>query len=791
MLFGLPFAGIQAAESNLPPDVQATKLAYDTFESVIKKYESKIIQQVNDHEDLIQTINVGIEPFELEAGQTKEIELPADIVRIMFPFTRIDVLGSGFKSTEFIQGISAAKGNTGKVSSPWFSDTNYQIRTTTFTVDHVNELERGAEAYTGYKFKFTGPVKVDAVQLFSQHGVSMTMDTTAWEVLGADREILDGITVSVDGTNRLSIEGITSFENDKFKRVYAYPTGHDDGYKVAEYYTEKDFMPGRQIYKFGPALEIGYDAFAPKLKEDPQKPGYADYSIFPELFSDGSKEIATFDRLYPSDLEYVLCFNHWPSWYVDGADTGKGTPGVENFEAAADLAAKYIVAHDKEMEGRGPKWVEVKNEATITSNWTHHYNPIPDYGWDVLADFHNITADAIKKESPEILVGGATAAWMALDHGNFKEAERHLKFLDDTAEHLDFYSYHFYESKDLILNDTKTNYGGYLTGRFEADLDLLRNHMILTDNVKPFVISETGTLHSGPGAPDYWINLKNFNSYLIRYMNRANEFDIVVPFLIPATWWEKDSHNTLWAYDKSGRLVSTAQEGLTDMKYFIETWDEYNGDLLPVSTNDVNDNIFVHSAQDQNIIYVAVTNMNPQRAYIDLDLKLKDEEIEKIERTTSYLDMGEIHFVDNEQIDSLENIFMHVEETSIFKITLNKSPKIDNTVTKMTYYGDSMLHDTGANIDFAIKIPSTDVSSSVLRVSLGRTDGFSLPLNVTVNGYNFEEYDMSFSNKPDRYFGYVDFIVPVGILREENEITVSIEQSGGKISTVALINLEN
>ncbi len=332
--------------------------------------------------------------------------------------------------------------------------------------------------------------------------------------------------------------------------------------------------------------------------------------------------------------------------------------------------------------------------------------------------------------------------------------------------------------------------GGYLTGRLEADLDLLRNHMINTNNVKPMVISETGTLHSGPTDPDYWIKIKNHNSYMVRYMNRAHEFDIVVPFIIPAMWWEKDAPEGLWAYNKYGQLYADAEFGLTPMKYFIEMWDEYNGSLLPVSTHQVNDNVFAHSAQDGNVIYVAVTNMHPQRAYFDINLLVDDEKIEKIERTSLYLDLGKLHFIDNEPLNSLDNIFMHVEETSVIKITLNESLSINSTLTQMTYYGDKMLQNSGSTANFVIKTPNTNVQSSILRVSLGRNGGFNVPLNVSINGHNFGAYDMSYTNKSDRYFGYVDFIVPTSILQSENNINVNVSQTGGKISTVALINLE-
>ncbi|WP_305768787.1 beta-agarase [Candidatus Epulonipiscium viviparus] len=793
LFFALPSSGgIQASEVILPPEVQAEKAAFDTFPTLIEKYETKIITQVNDQEQRIQSITIPLEPFTLSAGQTKEIEFPADLVRVMPTFYRIDVSGSGFKTTDFIQGISPTKGNQGKVSSPWFSDTTYQIRSSTFEINHVAELARGDAAYTGYKFLFTGPLSVDSIKLFEPNGRSIKMDTTAWEVLGANLPILDQITINVDATNHLSLEGITKFENDKFKRVYANPITAPDGYKVArEYYIDKGFFPGRQIYKFAPSLEIGYSPADPKMTEDPNRPGYGTYDTLDEMFASGAEhDIAMFDALYGKDLQYVLCFNDWPSWYVEGPNNAHGTPGIDNFDAAADLAAQYVSKYDQYLDGRGPTWIEVKNEASISNQWSHHNNPTPGYGWDTLADFHNKTAIAIKALSPDTLVGGSTAAWMALDNQNFQEAEYHMKFIDDTAHALDFYSYHFYESKDLILNNTATNYGGYLTGRLEADLDLLRNHMVNTNNVKPIVISETGTLHSGPNDPDYWINLKNHNSYMIRYMNRANEFDMVVPFIIPAIWWDKDAPEGLWAYNKNGQLYTDAEFGLTPMKYFFEMWDEYNGNLLPVYTNDVNDNVFAHSAQDGNVIYIAINNMNPQQAKFDINLMLDDEQIDKIERTSMYLDLGKLHFIDNEPLDNLNDIFMHVEETSIIKITLNKAPTINSTLTKMTYYGDNMLQETGSPANFVIHTPNTNVESSILRVSLGKMNGFNVPLQVSINGYNLEAHDMSYTNKADRYFGYVDFIIPPNILGLQNNIIVNVAQDGGKISTVALINLE-
>ena len=41
-------------------------------------------------------------------------------------------------------------------------------------------------------------------------------------------------------------------------------------------------------------------------------------------------------------------------------------------------------------------------------------------------------------------VGGPTSAWL-VPAGDFKVWKNHVRFMDLTKEHLDFYSHHFYE----------------------------------------------------------------------------------------------------------------------------------------------------------------------------------------------------------------------------------------------------------------------------------------------------------------------------------------------------------
>ncbi len=165
LLLGLIGPMNQVEASELPPAIAAEKAAYDSFPAIIEKYNPTMLYQVNDLEERIKVINLPIEPFTLAAGESKEIEIPADIVRVAFAFERFTAYGSGFKSMESIEAIDPAEGLTGKVHAGWFSDTAYQIKDDSFEIDQLEEIARGEEAFTGYKLKFNGPVSIKSINI--------------------------------------------------------------------------------------------------------------------------------------------------------------------------------------------------------------------------------------------------------------------------------------------------------------------------------------------------------------------------------------------------------------------------------------------------------------------------------------------------------------------------------------------------------------------------------------------------------------------------------------------------
>ncbi|MGG1638930.1 OmpL47-type beta-barrel domain-containing protein [Paenibacillus sp. NRS-1760] len=765
-LLVMPQSGGAAMAYELPPDVQLQKDNYDSIAGLADIYPIEYITQVNNGEKRVKLITIASQIGTIN-GETV-IELPPEIMRVVGFFRELNINGDQIKNLEVYW-----EGPTGKEKlSEYF-------RSETIIMGRPFHIKVQPGQYEGYQLRLTGTGTLTSLVLHEPNGLSSSYDVRAWGILGEDKPILP-VQVNVDATTRRSIDGITRMEEDKFRRVYANPLGEPVTYEIAPYLAERGFLPGRQMFKFRDALEIGHKPGDPLPTEDPLRDGYADESFFDQYAERDSQLIDQYDELYASDMNYVIAYDNWPTWTWPGdiPNNPRGTPAIDKFEAAAELASLYTEAYNRKLDGRGPAYIEVKNESTIRSEWIYHNDPAYD-SWGLLADFHNITADKIKERSPEVLVGGPTSANMTLDTSAFASAREQMRFMDLTKGHLDFYSHHFYEGKDLILHETDANYGGYLTGRLEAVLDLLRNHMTITDNIKPMVISETGTLHSGATDIDYWIQLKNFNAYMVRYINRANELDMVVPFLLPIKWWDMGSPDMLFRYEEDGSLGVP-----TPLKYYLDFWQDYKGDLLPVEAN--HDKVYVHATQAGNVIYVAVNNMNPQRLSLDLNIDLGGAKIYDIEQRRLYLEQGKLHYETKKQAD-LKSLPMAVEETSIIKITLDKSPVVQDTLLEKTYYADEMLKVTGQPAAFEVAAPVEQLQSSVLRVAFGRENGFNVPLSVTVNGKHYER-DVSYTNKPGRFFGYVDFDIPAADIKAMNQVVVSLPQQGGTVSTVSLIN---
>ncbi|QUI24449.1 hypothetical protein HZI73_20045 [Vallitalea pronyensis] len=806
MLFSLNVMKVSAEETRyvLPENIRINKEDYDTIPAVIEKYKNLdpnnvvFIEQVNGSK-LIQRINfIDFKNQHVQINGSMTFDIPEEIAKVARFFG--DVRFEGEIAQDLQLSIINPKGQSfdWQILSGHYWNSPLGLPTTYTKTSWLSNLNTGLLEpwdmkdsngniiYDGYKLVLKGHGKLKDIYLWEEKGLSEEYDVTAYTVIGEDKPWLN-VTLDVDATKNLSMNGVNKLDEDVYKRYHVNSGPIDIGttdssvtlLDKAYHMVTKDygFLPGRGAFHFY-GLEEWFG-----LKEDASKPGYTDYSLFDQQYQKNKAFIDKYDKLYPTiGNNYALTLDAWPSWQIlPGGNPHYGTPELDKFEPAAELAGKLVAAIERKLDGRGPKYLEVKNESTISIEWPYLHTH-PNNAWNYLSDFHNQVATKIKAESPDTLVGGPSSAFMYLEQNNFDEARKQLKFMDDTKHNLDYYSHHFYENGHLLINDEDSNPDGFLCGRLEAVFGLLKNHMAITGNDKPIIITEEGTYNIGGTEIDYFKKLRTYHGYMLRFMNLADSVDMIVPFLYPIINWRPDSNDTFYKYN----ATQTGLDGTTPLIHYLEMWKDYRGAFIPVLSN--NNRVFTHAVRHGKKIYVAVQNLSLHRAYIDLNLNTGNANITDVKRKHTYLELG--HLVNEEiGVPNMNRVPMRAEETCVFEITLDREPEFTHTLLKKSYYGNKTLQPTGgAPATFSVGCDTNGLERSVLRVGFGKSDtGFSQDMTIKVNNSVYNK-DLEYTNKNGDFLGYVDIPVDKNNIQGQNTITVSIPENGGYITQVTLYN---
>jgi len=780
----------------LPPSARAEKRALAELFAAAELHETDTVVQVNNNETRLQAVRfaTGTGPV---AGETR-IPVPDRLIPVWGYFKQLQLIGDASNLAVAWEGSDGLGGP----HPHWY-------KADTMNVFQANSIP--ARAGVSYTLVVTGTGRLDAIRLqINERGLSPVFDESPWSALAADKPVLD-VGLTLDLNARRAIGGETRFAREKFFRVYAAPWGGPWG--VLDYAVERGFLPGRQMLKIGPMLEQGYDdeyPNKPAFREDPERPGYIDPSFFdadwdwPETIARGIAE-----RF--ADLDYALCLDVWPSFNHHagpGIVNSRGTPA--DFDAAAE-AAGLTVKLVAEQTGLVPAFVEVKNESDVPYEWSYHGAPVGDGGqdgWAKLADFHNRVADGVRRFVPGALVGGPTSAYPFLSDGEWGLGRRHLAFMDDTKGRLDFYSHHFYESSGLLFED-RLHEGAntYLLGRATAYLDLLRSHGAQTDNTVPFVLSEFGTLTGGAEDYQQWQAIRNWSAYLVQFMQRPDELDLCVPFAIPLQWWEPENPSALFTYDtidenrdptaltanRAGIASGIAGSPMTGIRpgkqsWFLDLWNGYAGGLVPVTSDTPHVN--VHAVAEGKTLWLAVSNMKAQRAAFDLEAATGGGAVASVTQRRLYLERGELGYESLDVTATRERIAVAPEETTVLRVTLQRSFAPTRTLNETRHYGSRTLMPTGTPQTLTVAAPAsaahTPPHAATLRVGVQRKNGFTAPLTVTFNGVELTA-DLSDSAGIKHYDTCVELAVPVGAVQRENRVTLSQPDDGGMMASAVLL----
>ena len=240
---------------------------------------------------------------------------------------------------------------------------------------------------------------------------------------------------------------------------------------------------------------------------------------------------------------FACCFNDWPE-FMSVPLIGRGTPLVEHFDDAAELAAAYVADQIKDA-GYTAAWWEVKNESSVQSEWAHHWQE--KQGHRRLGFACRFPQSRCRRRprtcSRHVKVGGPSSAYMQVQVKDFALYRNQARFIEETRGHIDFFSHHFYENALMLGAHERRGlgYSNYLLGRYEAILDMLRAHMHKVDNVLPILITECGSLQNGRKPSDNWLRLYAWNAYLTKSMQRPDQIDLFVPFIFLHMSWNPNS----------------------------------------------------------------------------------------------------------------------------------------------------------------------------------------------------------------------------------------------------------
>ncbi|MEM1026905.1 MAG: hypothetical protein AAGJ38_02375 [Planctomycetota bacterium] len=780
-------------DRKLPGYAQAQKDRLAKLFETAERYGPMYRVQVNSREEKLLGVHLAKDIGEIDGE--RRFPVPSELVALWDYFVRFHLEGD-------VHGLDVSWENSdgaGGALAHWY-------KTDTANVFQARSVP--TQTHLQYTVVVRGKGSLDAIRLLvrDEGGISSIFDGSPWSVLGADKPVLP-VKVSVDLNSVLSIGGITDFETDKYFRLYAMPWGGPWG--VHDYFLEHGFKPGRQIFKIYPALEIGYDdelPGKPPFVEDPDRPNHADPAFFesgwswPETIPQGVAERY-------QGLDFVLCFDEWPSFNRhegEGVVNSRGTP--ENFVAAAETAGRTL-KFITEQTGITPKWIEVKNESDIPYEWSYHAAPGED-GWAKLAEFHNEVAEGMKAFVPGVMVGGPTTAYPNFAAADWNLARRHLTFMDQTKGTLDFYSHHFYEGDRLLFEDELRRGGNsYLLGRMTSYLDLIRAHQANTDNLVPLIITEYGSLSGGGEDHQIWKKLRNYSAYMVQYMQRPDELDVTVPFLIPFTWWSPEAKDGIFVFDsvdekrdlskltanRPGMASGIPDSPMTGIhagkaRWFLDLWEGFNGQLVPVASDTPYVN--VHAAADGNTLWIAASSVKSQRVAIDLSESLAAEDIDAVEQRRLYLDSGELQFEINDVSTQLQSLPLAAEETSVFKITLARPFTPGRTLTQHRHYGSRTLMPTGRPQSLMVAVSDLpdagDIQKAVFRVSVQRKDGFNEPLTLTFNGQTLE-VDLSESRGIVNYDTVREVEIPAEWIQQENQIVLDQSEEGGMLAASVLL----
>lgn len=581
--------------------------------------------------------------------------------------------------------------------------------------------------------------------------------------------------ITIDFTSKRSIHRISKLDRETYFCVHGPYRGEQPSKEVDDYLMgDLNASPSRAMWHIRDL----------KPPEDPARPGYPD----PRFFDQPRARCDVYQRLLRErpETRVVMSIGFIPPYMEINDLKNKGTP--KNYDAYADLLLAVFRNYRRFADGWLPKYLEVKNESDIPQNWCWHWQPD---AWNKNAEFHRTVAAAIKREFPSVLVGGPTLAWPKFENRGFKVWNDGMKkFIDLAGAQMDFLATHLYDHVNFDMEagglgkDGGSSVGGV---RGEAVLDLIDNYSkLVLGKPKPVVISEYG---AGIDQTDRqrlteheanWLTLKTTNAILMTLLDRPGQIIKSVPFILQAAAWDPTFPYVMYR-NTDGKIRETS------LVKFYQFWSPLRGDRIVTRCEQAQ--VLARGFVDGATGFLALHNSGRRSETVSLQAMLQnDTQIKKVAISRLYLDQGTPRLDRDQPLSGgLEALCLAPSETALVKWEFSASPTFNRTINEEVFYGDRTVVPLGPRKEtFLINLPGTSAKARYarLRVGLGNETGFATAPKVRFNG---KEIKLTLEDAAKNYFGVSQVAISPDLLKEKNEVTLEAPQSGGHISSVALL----
>ena len=619
---------------------------------------------------------------------------------------------------------------------------------------------------------------VDAVIFIAQSPIQAIFDTIPYRDLGSEFPRVR-VPINIDTDHELRIGETSRLQRHRWFRFHEAPGAVDQSFE--KWATDRNFLPGRSMLKFQPGLTTAWGNWEP-LRERSDAAGVADLSFF-NSYDSGTRNRHAISEF--KNIPYASCFNDWPD-FMSVPLIGRGTPKIEHFDDAAELAAAYVEDEIKDG-GYTAKWWEVKNESSFQSEWAYHWREKEGIdGWGLLSDFHHRVAHAIHSRDPSVQVGGPAAAYMQLHQKDFSLFRDHARFIKETRGTLDFFSYHFYENAHMLgaYERRGQGYTNYLLGRYEATLDMLRAEMHKADNVLPILITECGSLQNGRRASDNWLRILAWNAFLTKTMQRPDQVKLFVPFIFIHMPWNPLSGDAAFTpKEDSKKHVALEDFDPTTIANYFELWRNFDGRRLPTTFD--RDWLDVVAVYENDRISVAVTNTGGRQISVDLSTIERRFPGTSASQTRLNYNQGKVTFQPPRPVD-LNAIPVDVNETTVIHLMTKKNIRPSGTLQLQRYYAtQTAVKSERSPLNFDVHTPEPErIGSAKLVIGIHRTGGINTPVKATINNTP-ATIEIGDAAEFSDFFAPLETSFSPSILKNKNKVTV-MAQPGSTVTSIQI-----